>query len=132
MLQRQAAWGQEVKPAFQVVANLEVGLNGAEREVVADIFLKERSTWPDGSTAHPVDQLPRTHVRASFSNSVIRRSVQAVRSYWQQRIFSGRGVPPPELDSDEAVLAYVRGRAGAVGYVSLAADPKGVKVISLR
>jgi ABC-type phosphate transport system substrate-binding protein len=132
VLQRQAAWGQEVKPAFQIVVNTEVGFGSVERDVLADIFLKQRTTWPDGSMAHPVDQLPNAQVRAHFSNHVIHRSVQAVRSYWQQRIFSGRGVPPPELDSDEAVLSFVRARGGAVGYVSLSAEPKGVRVITLR
>jgi hypothetical protein len=129
---RHAAWGQEVKPTFQIVANVDVGSSNVERQVLADIFLKQRTTWPDGSAAHAVDQLPEAYVRSPFSNQVIRRSVQAVRSYWQQRIFSGRGVPPPELDSDDAVLAYVRNRRGAVGYVSANAETKGVKVINLR
>jgi hypothetical protein len=48
----------------------------------------------------------------------LKRTVAAVRSYWQQRIFSGRDVPPPELDSDASVIAYVERTPGAVGYVS--------------
>ena len=63
---------------------------------------------------------------------VLRRSPEAVRNYWQQRIFTGRGVPPPELASDEAVLAYVREHRGAVGYVSAAAETSSVKVLELR
>jgi hypothetical protein len=58
--------------------------------------------------------------------------VQAVKSYWQQVIFSGRGVPPPELESDEAVIRYVLRFPGAVGYVSGTADVRGVKVLAVR
>jgi hypothetical protein len=50
----------------------------------------------------------------------------------QQRIFAGRGLPPPELESDEAVLRYVRSRPGAVGYVSERAELGGVKVLGVR
>ena len=44
----------------------------------------------------PVDLRPNAATRRLFSERMLRRSVAAVRSYWQQRIFSGRGVPPPE------------------------------------
>jgi hypothetical protein len=60
------------------------------------------------------------------------RSVAAVKSYWQQVIFSGRGVPPPELESDEAVIRHVTRSPGAVGYVSGAANVRGVRVVSVR
>lgn len=63
---------------------------------------------------------------------MIKRSVEAVRSYWQQRIFSGRDVPPPELDTDEEVVRYVLKHDGAVGYVSAGADIDGLKVISVH
>ena len=49
---------------------------------------------------------------------MLKRSVAAVRSYWQQRIFSGRDVPPPEVDTENQVIKYVAGDPGALGYVS--------------
>jgi hypothetical protein len=55
-----------------------------------------------------------------------------VRSYWQQRIFSGRDVPPPELDSDDAVIGFVSKYAGAVGYVSGAAKLVGVRELGIK
>jgi hypothetical protein len=62
---------------------------------------------------------------------VLKRSVAAVRNYWQQRIFSGRGVPPPELDSDEEIVAYVLKHRGAVGYVSGSAELRGTNAIEV-
>ena len=55
-----------------------------------------------------------------------------MRSYWQQRIFSGRGVPPPELESDEAIVAYVLKHRGAVAYVSPNAKLGEAKPIAVR
>jgi hypothetical protein len=62
----------------------------------------------------------------------LNRSVTAVRSYWQQVIFAGRDVPPPELPGDARVLEYVRQHSGGVGYVSVTADTAGAKVLAVR
>jgi hypothetical protein len=58
--------------------------------------------------------------------------VSGVYSYWQNVIFSGRGVPPVELDSDLSVVAFVRSNAGAVGYVRPGTALRGVKTLSVR
>lgn len=103
-----------------------------ERQLIADAFLKKAMRWPDGAAIEPVDQRFGMPVRERFSEHVLRRSAAAIRNYWQQRIFTGRGVPPPELESDEAVLRYVQTHRGAVGYVSESAAVTGVKVITVR
>jgi hypothetical protein len=66
-----------------------------------------------------------------FVKDVLKRSVAAVKSYWQQRIFSGRALPPPELDSEEEVVLYVLTHPGAVGYVSDRANTAAVKVVGI-
>ena len=63
---------------------------------------------------------------------MLKRSVEAVKGYWQQRIFSGRDVPPPELETDDEVVRYVLKHEGAVGYVSGSADARRRKVVSVR
>ena len=64
---------------------------------------------------------------------MLHKSVSAVKSYWQQQIFSGRGVPPTERSTDSEVLAYVRSNPNAIGYVSSAAALGGsVKVVTVR
>jgi hypothetical protein len=60
------------------------------------------------------------------------RPVAAVRSYWQQQIFSGRGIPPPELDGDQAVVKFVLQNEGAIGYVSGNAELGAAKVLAVR
>ena len=60
------------------------------------------------------------------------RSVSAIKSYWQQMVFSGRGVPPPELDSDGEVVKFVLKNRGAIGYVSGGANVAGAKIVFVR
>jgi ABC-type phosphate transport system substrate-binding protein len=132
------AWFQRAESArardeeFRVIVHPRNPLSSASREFIADVFLKKASRWEDGEVIRPADLRPNSNVRRSFSESVLRRSVAAVRNYWQQRIFSGRDVPPPELESEEAVVQYVLTHSGAVGYVSAAARLGAAKAIVLK
>jgi hypothetical protein len=126
------AQAQEAAPDFRVVAHPSHAGGSVERAFLADAFLKKVTRWAGGETIRPVDLRPNNTARKRFTDVVLKRSVGAVRSYWQQRIFSGRDVPPPELDSDEDVLAFVAKHPGAVGYVSGAAKLQGVRELSIR
>jgi ABC-type phosphate transport system substrate-binding protein len=117
---------------FRVIVHPENRISGATAEFLSSLFLKKVTRWDGGETVRPVDQPPNSAVRARFSESVLKRSVAAVRNYWQQRVFSGRGVPPRVLESDQAVVSYVQKERGAVGYVSGAAKVDGVKVLVVK
>ena len=117
---------------FRVIVHPESSNTIASRQMLAEAFLKTTTRWPDGETIRPVDQRSDAAVRKAFSESVLKRSVTAVRSYWQQRIFAGRDVPPPELDSDDAVVRYVSEHRGAVGYVSATTRTAETKVVTVK
>ncbi len=104
-------------PAFVVIVHPQSPYRALERSFVAEAFLKKSTRWPSGDVIKPVDLPPNSRTRERFSQDVLRRSVSAVRSYWQQIIFSGRDVPPPELANDDVVVKYVETHPGAIGYV---------------
>lgn len=120
------------EPGFKLVVNGSRSADALSREVVAALFLKKTKSWGDGSPACPADQAPTSPARRGFSRLALLRTVDAVQAYWNQQIFSGRDVPPPELRSDAAVLALVRGKPCAIGYVSAGVNVgPGVKVLRL-
>lgn len=102
------------------------------RDYLADVFLKRTTQWPNDQPIRPVDLPTRSGVRRRFVENVLGRSVGAVRIYWQQVIFSGRGLPPVELAGDAQVVEYVRGHRGAIGYVSAGTNLEGVKVLTVN
>jgi hypothetical protein len=119
-------------PAFRVIVNPANASVALDRRFLTEVFLKRNTRWPTGELIRPVDQGTDSSVRRRFSEDVLNRSVAAVKSYWQQMIFSGRAIPPPELDTDEEVIRYVAKFPGAVGYVSGAGELAGVKAVALR
>jgi ABC-type phosphate transport system substrate-binding protein len=115
---------------YNVVVNSANPVTSLHRTELADLFLRRTSRWGDGSTVLPVDG-PDSPTRESFSKDVLGKKTAAVRSYWLQVIFSGRGVPPPEKPSDTEVIAYVKAHPEAIGYISAAIAPEGVKLLKV-
>lgn len=119
-------------PAYVVIVHESNTATALDRKFIADAFLKKATRWGNDAAILPVDQKASSSARHAFSRGVLKRTVAAVRNYWRQIVFSGRGVPPPELADDDAVLRYVRKHRGAIGYVSGAVELTGVKVVRVK
>jgi hypothetical protein len=116
---------------FQVIVNEANPAHSLAKADLAALFLKKTARWPGGGPAAPIDQTESAPARAAFSKDVLGKSVQAVVSYWQQQIFSGREVPPPQKANDAAVVDFVKANVGAVGYLAAGPAPSGVKVLAV-
>lgn len=118
--------------AYQIVVHPKNPLPSIERQLASQTFLGKVSTWSHGGVIRPVDLPVASTTREKFSQEVLGRSVAAVRSYWLQVIFAGRGVPPPELKSDDEVITYVLREPGSIGYVSRGAPLRGARVLVVK
>ena len=118
---------------FVVIVNAGNPVTAVTRDELTKIFLKKQSAWDNGNPIIPLDLAEETAAREAFTKAVHRRSVAAIKSYWQQQIFSGRDVPPTEESSESDMVAAVRANPNAVGYVSAgaAASASGVRTISV-
>jgi len=126
--------GADTRPGgtWRLIVNPENPVAAVDRRFVLEVFLKRTTRWPQDELVRPVDLEPTSPVRQRFSEDVLKRSVAAVKSYWQQMVFSGRGVPPPELDGDEQIVRFVLRNRGAIGYVSEGARIESARVVQLR
>jgi ABC-type phosphate transport system substrate-binding protein len=125
--------GAETPAGYKVVVNSANAVSTLSRQSLSQIFLKKTTTWTNGDTVAPVDQATDAPSRRAFSKTILGRAPYEVAAYWNQMIFSGRGLPPPTKASDSEVLAFVRNNVNAIGYV--AADAKlgeGVKVLTVQ
>jgi ABC-type phosphate transport system substrate-binding protein len=119
-------------PYYVVIVHPTNGNTELDRKFLEDAFLKKLTQWPSGETIRPADLVAEAPVRRVFTREVLNRSVEAVKGYWQQRIFSGRDVPPPEFGRDEEVVQFVLGHEGGIGYVSGATNLEGCRVVAVR
>lgn len=119
------------EPAVRVVVSEKSKVTALSRARVAAFFLKKTTAFDDGTPVEPVDQVEASPARKAFSDDVLRKSVRGVKSYWQQRIFQGLAVPPPEKTSDDEVMKAVAANPRAIGYVSGTAKLVGVREVTL-
>lgn len=115
---------------FRVIVHPSNPVDSISRQQLSAVYMKKVRQWPDRTEIIPVDQSPTSRVRERFSDSVHGKSVAYVTRYWHRLIFSGRGLPPTELNSSAAVAEFVAENRGAIGYVSSDLQlGEGVKVI---
>jgi TonB family protein len=115
---------------YRIVVNPSNPVSALSKNQVSKLFL-EKTTWDDGAPASPVDLLPVSPVREGFSKDVLGLSVPEAVDRIRESSRTAGANPPPSMASDREVLAYVRLKPGAIGYVSLGADITGVKVIAV-
>ena len=119
------------EPRYWVVVHPDNPSTTMRREEVSRLFLKKITRWSDGRTAVPVDLVVSAPARDAFSRDVHRRPAAAIKKYWQQMVFSGQSAPPPEVATEEDVLAMVRSDPAAIGYVSDEVVLHGVKIVDI-
>lgn len=116
---------------FRLIVNEASPVRSLRAEEIQRYMLGKSTKWAHGLQVLPVDLAPNSATRAAFTRDVLKKSISAVKGYWQSQIFSGRGVPPAELPSDDAVVDFVRRNPGAIGYVSENAAVDGVRVVEV-
>lgn len=118
--------------SFKVIVNVVNTTTSFSSKELSDIFLKKHLKWQNSESIVPVDLSSKSAIREDFSNAVHGKSVSAIKSYWQQFVFAGKGTPPIEKNSDQEVIEYVKKNPGAIGYVSAGSDVSGVKVVTFN
>ena len=94
-----------------------------DREEIRDIYLGRDDDWI------PLELLEGNPLRSRFHEVVTGRSASQLRSHWSRQVFTGRGYPPEEIETQEAIRYLVTEERDAIGYISPEAVTPAVKVI---
>lgn len=115
---------------YRIIVNPANPATALTKAQVSNLFLRRTVSWEDGRPAAPVDQTDAA-VREAFARDVLGMSATTAFSQAQQAAAAGRGEPPVSVASDREVLAFVRLKPGAIGYISASAPVQGVKVVAV-
>jgi ABC-type phosphate transport system substrate-binding protein len=125
--------GSSAQGLFKVIVNARLSGRTVARDVLAQIYLGKAQRWGSGIPIVAVDLSATSPVRRAFSQEVLGRSVEAVKSYWLVAVSSTSKRPPLTKPSDEEVIAFVSREPGGVGYVSDAAPvPETVREVTIQ
>lgn len=118
--------------SFKLIVNPANPLTAVDRTFVRAAFLRETLAWKWGTPVHPIALPSNMTTSARFAEQILKKSIPQLRSYWVQRIFSGKGTPPPVLESTSAVVTRVLSDPGAVAYIPEDTDPGAAKVVQVQ
>ena len=97
-------------------------------EALAQVYLRRKRFWDDGSTIIPLNLPPQAALRARFSERVLDQAETRLADYWNRQYFHGI-LPPATLASTQAVLRYVAADPNAIGYVPVSEVDASVRVV---
>ena len=115
---------------YKIIINSSNSETTITRKKAASYFLKKSKKWSNGTKVLPIDHL--CSARKSFSKNIIGKTISAVESYWQQKLFSGSDTPPIKVKTDAEAVDYVKNNPGAIAYVTISAKLDGVKEFKIE
>ena len=125
-----ALLGNAALAELAIIGHPGIGLRGVTNDELAKVYLGS-SARLDGVSVKPIDQAEGAPARSQFYDKVVGKSESQLKRYWSQRVFSGKGKPPPSLADDQAVKDWVATTPGGIGYIDGGAVDGSVKVLSI-
>lgn len=98
------------------------------KDQVQDIFLAKKNSFPDGTSALPLDN-KESAVREKFNETILEKTSSQVKSYWSKLIFTGKGTPPKDVDGSDEVKKLVANNPNTIGYIDKTKVDASVKVV---
>ncbi len=102
---------------YILVVNKENPIHTMTRSDVKKVFLGKKSFWDNG---HRIDVFLQTEaeLHAEFISDVMKKTPRQFSMYWRRELYSGTGLPPQKLDSDQAIKAEIAANPRAISYIS--------------
>lgn len=92
------------------------------------LFLGNQRAFPGGTPARAYE-LAGDELRAGFYRALGAMSLAQVNSYWARLMFSGRNLPPQQLESTAAMVEKVSQDPRAIGWLPTAPTHKGLRTV---
>jgi ABC-type phosphate transport system substrate-binding protein len=117
--------------AAALPASAETVVIVSQKNPATRMFSEQAAQFFLGKSAMftPIDQAEGSPIRAEFYHKVADKDPAQVKAIWSKLVFTGKGTPPKEYNSDAEVRKAVAADPKAIGYISKAAVDDTVKVI---
>jgi ABC-type phosphate transport system substrate-binding protein len=111
-----------------VIIEHDAPIKELSQKQIRDIFLKETTFDNNGHSWIPLNLPSHYFLRATFSQTVLKKRFDELEEYWNMKYFQGIN-PPHVLASEEAVILFVSNTTGAIGYILSCHADERVQVV---
>ena len=113
-----------------IITNEKNTVQSLSKHEIRNIFLGEIKSFPNGKSVSPVFHVKGSVSREVFMREIVRKNERKWRSHWARLLFTGRGLPPVELENTDEVVNMVSHKQDSIGYfVGELKGHVGIKVL---
>ena len=113
--------GQSASADNVVIVNINNSYTANEdtmRKVVKRLFLKQQSTWPDGTNAKSFDRRKASAEQQAFNSTVLGMDDAVIARHWLSLKQTTGETPPRTVGSTNMLAKFVAKYDGAFGVVA--------------
>lgn len=112
----------ESSTRVEVMLNSSVDESYITRDYLRALFTLRARVWPDGQPVTLYVFADNSPLHAAFCRDTLGTFPYILRSVWDRVLFSGTGVIPYTVHSEEEMVRMVLATPGAVGYRTVSED----------
>lgn len=95
------------------------------------IFLAKKKKFPAGGRAVVLRQKKGSAVKLQFVQGLLNKSENQLKAYWSRLIFTGKALPPKEINGDIEMKRLVGENPSVIGYIDAASIDDSVRVVKI-
>ena len=92
-----------------------------ETSEIAKLYLGRSKSFADGTAAIPLALSESSAATPIFNEKILNKTGSQMKAYWSKLVFTGKGSPPKEVESDAEMIALISQNPSLIGYVDKAA-----------
>lgn len=100
-----------------------------DKSTIAKIFLDKQKRFSNGGEAIPLNLKGGSDIRSNFTTTILKKNSAQAKAYWTQLLFTGKGTPPKEMETDADVVRLVSANPALIGYIDSKSADDTVKVV---
>ncbi|TAE24379.1 MAG: hypothetical protein EAZ92_13400 [Candidatus Kapaibacterium sp.] len=112
-----------------VITHKSSSAQNLEADKILDIYTLNTRNWADGSKITVFEVKGDSPVKSRFY-AALNTAFSEMQKLWLKKQFSGKGLPPTAVNSEQELLEKVANTPGAIAYVNAENVNKNVKVLA--
>lgn len=111
-----------------IVAHVKSDISAVDQATLKKLFLGKTSKI-NGNKVRAVNLPDDNALKLEFDEKVVGKNAKKMKSYWANRIFTGKGKPLDQVRSEESMVVWLAENKDGIGYLSADAINSKIKVL---
>lgn len=96
---------------------------------IKNIFLGKTNSFPSGLKAEPINIISSHPDYERFARKVLKKTPSQLKAYWAKRVFTGKGLPPITVSTEEELLKRLKTKKNYISYITLNGSYKDIRMV---